>query len=78
MKQAGNAALKGLIAEFLVWLGVEKGLSENTVLSYGYDLEAYRKFVEDELCTDISKMRRNHILDYLFTLQDRKLSPRSI
>lgn len=71
-------ALGELIAEFLAWLSVEKGLSENTVLSYGYDLEAYRRFIEEDLFVDISRMRRTDILDYLFTLQDRDLSSRSI
>ena len=78
MKQAGNAALKEFIAEFLVWLSVEKGLSKNTILAYGYDLEAYRSFIEEECFVDISRISRAHILDYLFTLQDRKLSSRSI
>jgi len=78
VKHDEKRALKNLIAEFLVWLSVEKGLAENTILSYGYDLEAYRKFVEDECYTDISKIRRDHILDYLFTLQDKKMSSRSI
>jgi integrase/recombinase XerD len=70
--------LRELIDEFLVWLNVEKGLSENTILSYGYDLEAYRTFVEEDCCISIGNIRRDHILDYLFTLQDRRLSSRSI
>lgn len=82
MKKTATAEAKGrlceLIAEFLAWLSVEKGLSENTSLSYGYDLEAYRRFIEEDLLVDISKIRRTHILDYLFTLQDRSLSSRSI
>lgn len=78
MEAGRDRPLKGLIAEFLAWIGVEKGLSKNTILSYGYDLEAYRTFVEDECCIDISRIGRTHILDYLFTLQDQKMSSRSI
>lgn len=78
MEAGRNGPLKALVAEFLVWLGVEKGLSKNTILAYGYDLEAYRSFVEDECCVDISRISRTHVLDYLFTLQDRNLSSRSI
>ncbi|UCD58314.1 MAG: site-specific tyrosine recombinase XerD [Candidatus Hydrogenedentota bacterium] len=78
MDRDGNGRLQELIVRFLDWLSVEKGLSRNTVLSYGYDLKRYRMFVEEDCGVDISRIRRSNILDYLFTLRDRKLSSRSI
>ena len=73
-----NGVLKELIEQFLAWLSVEKGYSRNTILSYGYDLERYREFIEDRLCTDISRIRATHIREYLFILKSRGLSTRSM
>ena len=72
-----NSALSGLIKEFLNWLSIEKGHPKNTILSYGYDLERYREFIEDVLLTDISKIARGDILDHLATLREKDLSSRS-
>ncbi|MBI5116771.1 site-specific tyrosine recombinase XerD [Candidatus Poribacteria bacterium] len=70
--------MRDLIAQFLAWLRVEKGLSKNTYLSYGYDLERYREFVEGYLRVNIADVTRRDIVDYLFILRERKLSSRSI
>jgi len=69
--------LEDLVGEFLNWLSVEKGCPENTILSYGYDLERYREFIEVVLETDISRMGRADIYDHLATLEDGGLSSRS-
>jgi len=78
VNQVGNHTLGDLIAQFLAWLSVEKGLSKNTTRSYRYDLAQYRMFVEEECFTDISRIRRDDIRDYLFTLQARRLSTRTM
>lgn len=78
MNQVKSETLQGLIVEFLAWLSVEKGLSKNTIRSYRYDLEQYRAFVEGECFTDISRMSRADIRDYLFALQARRLSTRTM
>ena len=72
-----DSALSGLIKEFLNWLSVEKGHPKNTILSYGYDLERYREFIEDICRADISKITRADILDHLATLKENDLSSRS-
>jgi len=77
VEKAGKSALGPLIGEFLNWLSVEKGHRENTILSYGYDLERYRKFIEEDLETDIRRITRADILDHLGTLGDGGLSSRS-
>ncbi len=76
-QSAESARLEALIGEFLNWLSVEKGCPENTVLSYGYDLERYKEFIEGICLADISKMTRAEILDHLDFLQERILSSRS-
>lgn len=81
MNRAGDNTLQGLIDQFFEWLSVEKGLSKNTILSYRYDLEQYRAFVEDDLGVDISEIRRTDIQDHLFSMkarEDRPLSSRSL
>lgn len=77
-KREKNGLLKELIEQFLAWLSVEKGYSRNTILSYGYDLERYREFIEDHLCINISRIRSTHIREYLFLLKSRGLSTRSM
>jgi integrase/recombinase XerD len=78
VNQVENHTLEDLIAQFLAWLSVEKGLSTNTTRSYRYDLEQYRMFVEEDCFTDISRISRGDIQDYLFTLQAKKLSTRTM
>lgn len=77
-KGGNSETLQGLIGEFLNWLSVEKGRPENTIISYGYDLERYKDFIEDICEADISRIKRVDILDHLATLQERPLSSRSI
>lgn len=75
--QQQTGGMENLIDEFLSWISVEKGLAKNTLDSYRYDLERYRKFIED--CgVDIGEIKANDILDHLATLQSRNLSSRSI
>ncbi len=73
-----SGELKELIEQFLAWLSVEKGYSRNTILSYSYDLERYREFIEDRLHTNISRIRGTHIREYLFIMKSRGLSTRSM
>ncbi len=73
----GVGRLAGLIKEFLDWLSVEKGHPKNTILSYGYDLERYREFIENVRRTDISRISRADVLDHMATLQEKNLSSRS-
>jgi integrase/recombinase XerD len=78
MDRERDSALGKLIDQFLDWLSVEKGYSRNTILSYSYDLERYREFVEERLCLDASRIRATHIREYLFILKSRGLSTRSM
>jgi integrase/recombinase XerD len=74
----GGTEMKAWIGRFLDWLNIEKGYSHNTVLSYGYDLERYREFVEEDLFLDISQVQGINIREYLFHLKGRGLSTRSM
>jgi integrase/recombinase XerD len=73
-----NGELRAWVSRFLDWLSVEKGYSRNTVLSYGYDLERYREFLEENLFLDIAQAQPFNIREYLFHLRSRGLSTRSM
>jgi integrase/recombinase XerD len=77
VEKDAKSALQPLIGEFLNWLSVEKGHRENTILSYGYDLQRYKEFIEGDLETDIRRIGRADILDHLGTLGDGGMSSRS-
>lgn len=51
--------------EFLNYLSVERGLSQNTLLAYGRDLERYLGFMTGRKIQDLAKVQRKHILEYL-------------
>lgn len=67
-----------LINQFLDYLSVERGLSQNTIKGYKQDLT---KFVEYIGAPDIGKIKsvtKHDISRYLYFLKDKGLSPGSI
>ena len=52
--------LKEVCDEFLLYIGSVRGLSENTVLGYGKDLEKFQTFLTPEL--DIKSVTKENIL----------------
>lgn len=52
--------LKEVCDEFLLYIGSVRGLSENTVLGYGKDLEKFQSFLTPEL--EIKKITQENIL----------------
>jgi integrase/recombinase XerD len=75
MGPAGN--VNSLIQEFLNYLRVEKGLSQNTISAYGRDLaklDAYARQNRKRL----DQFRRDDVVDFLGSLYRRKLGSRSV
>ncbi len=67
------------INDFLDYLVVEKGLSDNTKDSYRFDLLDFSKYLEDNKLNDLAKLNEKDIMDYLTYLKDvKKLKARSI
>ena len=62
-----------IISQYLEYLELEKGLSQNTIDAYRRDLY---DFAENN--TDINKVDRISINTYIRSLKDKKLAPRSI
>lgn len=70
--------MKTLIDEFLNYLTVERGLSRNTISSYGTDLTHFAAYMETKGVTDIEKVKRQDITNYMLSLKDNGISSNSI
>jgi len=69
--------MDGVISAFLNYLRVEKGLSQNTVVAYGRDLEKFRKFAA-ERGQKLEEVTRDQLVDFLSTLYRSGLDSRSV
>ena len=67
------------INDFLDYLVVEKGLSNNTQDSYRFDLLDFSKYLEENKINDLKSLDEKDIINYLTYLKDdKKLKARSI
>lgn len=64
-----------ILAEYLDFLEIEKGLSKNTLEAYRRDLSNFFDFCND---IDINKIQRTQINSYVRNLHEKKYSPTSI
>ncbi|KQL42333.1 site-specific tyrosine recombinase XerD [Gottfriedia acidiceleris] len=65
--------------DFIHFIQVEKGLSKNTILSYGKDLESYGKYLDVvENINGLANITRLHIISYLKYLKERDLTARTM
>jgi len=66
------------LAEYLDFLDVERGLSQNTIDAYRRDLEAFIEFCEDKFNTDEKNISRLIVNTYLRDLHEKHYNPTSI
>ena len=67
------------INDFLDYLVVEKGLSNNTQDSYRFDLLDFSKYLDEKKINDLKNLDEKDIINYLTYLKDdKKLKARSI
>jgi len=66
------------LAEYLDFLDVERGLSQNTIDAYRRDLEAFIEFCEDKFNTDEKNISRLIVNAYLRDLHENHYNPTSI
>lgn len=64
--------------QFLDYLSVERGLSKNTIVSYGRDLGRFISYLESRHIGSLDKVTRTEIGDFLLRLKDNNLSAGSI
>ena len=57
--------MHALLDSFLSYLAVEKGLSENTLESYGRDVKKFIEYLEQERITAVADVKYRHIADFL-------------
>jgi integrase/recombinase XerD len=70
--------VKAACSEFITYIKVERGLSENTLLAYGRDLESFTGWSGKMGKRKPGAVRRADIQNYLRELRLKGLSPRSI
>lgn len=64
-----------IISQYLEYLEIEKGLSENTVDAYRRDLYDFAENLESQNLADINRV---FISSYVRTLKERKLAPTTV
>lgn len=70
-------AIAALLDVFLSHVRVERGLSRNTVESYGRDLTSFGQFLEAQGIRDFEEVDLGVVSEWLQSLAQRGLSPRS-
>ena len=63
------------VSQYLEFIEIEKGLSENTIKAYRQDLSAFVDYYADKSLSDISKHDLN---SYIVFLRENNLNPRSV
>lgn len=69
--------MDSLLDSFLTYLAVEKGLSENTLESYGRDIRKFLSFVDKKGITAAEGIKYNDILDFLSDSKEQGYSATS-
>jgi integrase/recombinase XerD len=70
--------MHGLVDQFMDYIALEKGLTENTSLAYHHDIEAFCSWLESKGLTDPEQIQRDTIQDYLMARKDSGLSQSSL
>lgn len=70
--------MEELIDVFLNYLSVERGLSNNTLVSYQKDLSCYTDFLKKQHIDALAKATRNDIINFMFFQKDKGLAVNTI
>ncbi|MDO8662043.1 MAG: site-specific tyrosine recombinase XerD [Candidatus Omnitrophota bacterium] len=70
--------MKELIDTFLNYLSVERGLANNTIISYREDLNMYLDFIEKSNVSILSKISKNNITNFMFDQKGKGIAVNSI
>ena len=67
-----------LIDNFIVYIRVEKGLSNNTILAYSQDLNSFMDFLKIHKVEDIKNLNKDELMSFFTYLHKKKFSSSSI
>ncbi|NCC51637.1 MAG: site-specific tyrosine recombinase XerD [Spartobacteria bacterium] len=67
-----------LVEQFLDFITLERGLSDNTNTAYGMDLTSFMDYLEAHGVKSLNTVKRNMIVNFLMEEKDRGLSTNSI
>lgn len=70
--------MKELIEAFLNYLSVERGLSNNTIISYREDLNSYLDFMIGQKIEVLSRIAKNDIVNFMLAQKQKGISANSI
>ncbi len=70
--------MRELIDEFLSYLSVERGLADNTLVSYKRDLGRFMEYLKEKRINSIDKVSRPLVSSFMLSEKDRGLSANSI
>ncbi|MFA5311262.1 MAG: site-specific tyrosine recombinase XerD [Candidatus Omnitrophota bacterium] len=70
--------MRELIDTFLNYLSIERGLSNNTIISYRKDLNNYLTFIEGKNIDSLSKISKDNITGFMLAQRDRGIAPNSV
>ena len=66
------------LSEYLSYLEIERGLSQNTIDAYRRDLADFLEFCELKGVESVQKIERTHINGYFLSIHEKKLSSTSV
>lgn len=70
--------LKQVLEEYIQYLQIERGLSDNTLTAYKRDLTQYKQFITEINLADWEAVERHHIIHFLGLLKGENKSPATI
>lgn len=70
--------LKHALIEYIHYLQIERGLSDNTLTAYRRDLTQYKQLMKELSFTNWEQVERHHIVQFLATLKAEDKSPATI
>jgi len=74
----GKGEISNGVKDFLDYLAIEAGLSNNTVLAYGRDLKSFLKYCKSNKISELGQINRALIQNYLRILSQNQNSESSI
>lgn len=67
-----------ILSEYLEYLEIEKGLSNNTIDAYRRDLSDFLELCSTLGANELTQIQRTHLNSYIITLREKNFSPTSV